>query len=169
MFYAIGNAGLILTISSRSPCCCFITTYRDDRKLSALVSGDTASSCNSPALDGLILYKHVDSSCGLANRTYHVALPAEEVVASMDAGLCLQRGSAVQSRQQLFDNLPAGVMGVRACCQQDAAFIYFYADQSCTEFGLPPEPPETDPRRGLRFSLNNGMVHTCVPGLCMLV
>ena len=131
--------------------------------------GDTVSSCSSPALDGLIVYRHVDNTCGLAGRTYHVALPAEEVVASANAGLCLSRASATQTHMQLFSKLPVGVMGVRACCQQDAAFIYFYADQSCTEFGLPPEPPETDPRRGLRFSLNNGMVHTYVPRLCLLV
>lgn len=131
-------------------------------------SGDTPSTCRSPALDGLIVFKHVDGTCGLANRMYHVALPAEEVVASTDAGLCLPRGSATQSRQQLFDNLPAGVMGVRACCQQDAAFIYFYADQSCTEYGLPPEHPETELRRGLRFSLNSGMVraHVLEPNFC---
>ena len=130
-----------------------------------LAAGDTASTCSSPALDGLIIYSHADASCGLAGRTYLVALPAEEVVASATAGLWLSRASATQSHQQLFNKLPVGVMGVRACCQQDAAFIYFYADQSCREFGLPPGPTETGPRRGLRFSINNGMVHTKVLSL----
>ena len=122
----------------------------------ALFTGDTASTCPSPALDGLIIYKHVDSTCGLAGRTYHVALPAAEVVADTNAGRCLTRGSATQSQQQLFENLPADVMGVRACCQQDAAFIYYYSDETCNEYGLPAESSAADPKRGLRFSLSNG-------------
>lgn len=148
--------------SSRYHCRFVFTSRNIPFNGCALAAGDTASTCSSPALDGLIIYSHADASCGLAGRTYLVALPAEEVVASTDAGLCLSRGSATQLHQQvLFEKLPAGVMGVRACCQQDAAFIYFYADHSCRNYGLPPEPPETDLRRGLRFSLlDNGMVHT---------
>ena len=85
-----------------------------------------------------------------------MALPAAEVVADTNAGRCLTRGSATQSQQQLFENLPADVMGVRACCQQDAAFIYYYSDETCNEFGLPAESSAADPKRGLRFSLSNG-------------
>ena len=137
----------------------------------ALAAGDTASTCSSPALDGLIIYSHADASCGLAGRIYLAALPAEEVVASTNVGLCLSRGSATQLHQQvLFEKLPADVMGVRACCQQDAAFLYFYADQSCRNYGLPAAAGETDVRRGLRFSLLDiGMVHTHLlePNLCL--
>ena len=138
---------------------CPFALSNDPREWVGFVVGDTASTCNSPPLDGLIIYNHADSTCGLSGRTYHVALPAAEVVASTSDGLCLSRSSTTTQSQQLFHKLPANIMGVRACCQQNDAFLYFYTDQHCREYGVPPEAPETEPRLGLHFSVNNGMVH----------
>ena len=118
-------------------------------------SCDTASTCPSPALDGLTIYMHADNTCGLSGRSYHAALPSAEVIAS-DSGTCLARGSVAASQQRLFETLPGDAMGVRACCQQGGAFLYYYSDTDCENFGLPPVAPSTSPRRGLRFSLNAG-------------